>query len=600
MSAVMPRPDALYAADEGLVAPLSAQECLVQNPRTQDRHVMTFEVFQALDACKHFATMDQHLRGVLDAMPALRGQEDAAKRVLGGFVDRGLLQSADQISAELAAAPARRKVGLGPIFVLAEDRPEGLARALDSMIRSGDTGLDRLPIVVLDGSRSQQSREANRRVVDERRRDAGLKYLGNTERAAFIARLQGQIKPHASALTYLLGEDEAPTRAQLFNWMLLLGAGHRVIVFDDRQFLPQREMPGAEGGIDLLHNHARSAYFISSDEPNPAPEVGTDDGYLSVQADRYVGESIGRVVSLPGRLQMASASLAGASLPSIRQFEPSGRVTALIQGTIGSIEAPHNTWLYQLDNASRNRFWAARETYLRWYEGDQVCHGIARARMTLAGVYQPSALDLQALGGFVLPGAGARIGPSFGVLTKFLDPESAVLHSTTANGHQWQPSLKRSDAARKPFTPAIANFLSDHIQARTGEARAAGSLQRAAALAALLDDLASSPSSALQAELGSYLTYKRSELVADLQRRIDEAGKQAPIYWEADLREIVQATGKELVRSSVPRLADCPESLDAAGCAERVRGEVRQLAAAMRAWPAAFEAAPGVAQAWVG
>ncbi len=600
MSAVLQRPDTLFAADEGLVAPLSSQECLVQNPRTQDRHVMTFEVFQALDACKHFATMDQHLRSVLDAMPALRGQEDAAKRVLGGFVDRGLLLSAELVSSELSAAPSRRRVSLGPIFVLAEDRPEGLARALDSLIKSGDSGLDRLQIVVLDGSRSQHSREANRRVVDERRRDAGLKYLGNAERAAFIARLQGQIKIHAAALTYLLGEDEAPTRAQLFNWMLLLGAGHRVIVFDDRQFLPQREMPGAEGGIDLLHNHARIAHFITPDEPNPAPEAGFEDGSLSVQADRYVGESIGRVVSSPGRLQMASAALAGASLPSIRQFEPSGRVAALIQGSIGSIEAPHNTWLYQLDHASRNRFWSGRESYLRWYEGDLVCHGVSRARMTLAGVYQPSAVDLQVLSGFALPGAGARVGPSFGVLTKFLDPESAVLHSTTANGHQWQPPIKRSEASRKPFTPAIANFLSDHIQARTGESRAAGGPERAAALAALLEDLASSPSASLQAELGAYLTYKRAELVADLQRRIDEAGKQAPIYWEADLREIVQATGKELVRSAAPRLADCAESLDAAGCAERARGEVRQLAAAMRAWPAAFEAAPGVAQAWVG
>ena len=42
MSAVLPRPnaDTLYAADDGMVAPLSSQECMIQNPRTQERHVI--------------------------------------------------------------------------------------------------------------------------------------------------------------------------------------------------------------------------------------------------------------------------------------------------------------------------------------------------------------------------------------------------------------------------------------------------------------------------------------------------------------------------------------------------------------------------------
>src|SRR5690242_13381576 len=91
------RADTLFAADDGLVAPLSDQECMVQNPRSHERHVMTFEVFQALDQCKSFATIDEHLKKVIDATPNLKGQEEAARRVLNGFVDRGLLQSAEQV-----------------------------------------------------------------------------------------------------------------------------------------------------------------------------------------------------------------------------------------------------------------------------------------------------------------------------------------------------------------------------------------------------------------------------------------------------------------------------------------------------------------------
>jgi hypothetical protein len=115
-----------------------------------------------------------------------------------------------------------------------------------------------------------------------------------------------------------------------------------------------------------------------------------------------------------------------------------------------------------------------------------------------------------------------------------------------------------------------------------------------------MDDFAASASDALQSELATYRTYKRAELVSDLQRRLEGAGTQAPIYWEADLREIIQATSKELTRNNAPRLAEWPESLDAAGAAERLRAETRQLAAAVRAWPAAFELAPRFAEALIG
>lgn len=602
MSAVMANPNSetLYAADDGLVAPLSSQECMIQNPRTQERHVMTFEVFQALDQCKAFGTLEDHVKQMLTAMPNLRGQEEAVRRVLSGLVGRGLLQSAEQILGSFDDEPGRRLAPLGPVFVLTEDRPEGLARVIDSLIKAEDPGIDGLPIVVLDGSRSQASREANRRILDERRRDAGLRYLGNSERAAFIARLQGQMKAQASALTWLLGEDEAPTRGQLFNWMVLLASGRRPLVFDDRQFLPQRQMPNAAGGIDLLHSQQREAWFCQPDQPIPAVEMDYEDAQIGHVAQYYLGESLGRCVSKPGRWHLAPGALRGATLPSIRTFDPRGRVAAVVQGSVGSIESPHNIWLYQLDHRSRDRLWGSRESYMRQFEGDQVCHGISRARVCLTSVYQPSALDLSVLSGFVLPGAGPRVGPSFSVLTRFFDPESVVIHTNTAIGNQWQPAMKRSEAARRPLTPNSATFFTDHIQARAGECRASEATDRAQYLAALMDDFAASASDALQNELSTYLSYKRADLVADLQRRLEEAGKQAPIYWEADLREIIQSTSKELTRNSVARLADWPDSLDAAGAAERLRTETRQLAAAVRAWPTAFALAPRFAEALLG
>lgn len=584
----------LYAADDGLVAPLSSSECLVQNPRTQERHVMTFEVLQALDQCKSFRSLDEHLGAVLEALPQLKGQSEAARRVLQGMIERGLLVSADSVVAELAAAPARTQAALGPIFLLAEDRPEGLGRALDSLARAGDPGLDELPVWVLDASRAQASREANRRVIAERSRAAGLGYLGAEDRARFVEALKARVPEAAQALTWLLQDERSNARAQLYNWMLLLGAGRRVLVMDDRQFLPLRRLPEAGGGIDFLHSHQREAWFFGGEMPMPAREVDAEEDLWSYQAQR-VGESLGRVATRAGALQLAPASLRNASLPALRQFEPGGRIAALLFGTAGSLETPHNIWLYQLDQASRERFWASREAYLRTYEGDNVCHGLRRARVLLSPVHQASALDLAGATGFAIPLGAAAVGYSHGALTRALDPDAVALHSTALIGSQWQPNGKRSTTARQAYTPNSARFFADHLLARSGDSRAQSAQARAQYLAGALEDLAASSTGNRKTQLGDYLTYRRAELVADLQARLEAAGSAAPVYWEADLREIIQGTGKEIVRGQSCRLGEWPEALDEAACAERLSQEAIQLAAALRAWPALCASASAVA-----
>ena len=44
---------------------------------------------------------------VITLRSCVRGQEDATRRVLGGLVDRGLLQSAEQILGTYESTPAR-------------------------------------------------------------------------------------------------------------------------------------------------------------------------------------------------------------------------------------------------------------------------------------------------------------------------------------------------------------------------------------------------------------------------------------------------------------------------------------------------------------
>jgi hypothetical protein len=58
------------------------------------------------------------------------------------------------------------------------------------------------------------------------------------------------------------------------------------------------------------------------------------------------------------------------------------------------------------------------------------------------------------------------------------------------------------------------------------------------------------------------------------------------VYWQADVRSIIEANGRALTARNPPRLGDWPENIDDATCAALLREETERLAAAYDAWPA--------------
>src|SRR3954451_17957683 len=74
-------PDApLFASEDGLVASLSAQECIFQIKRSGDTHVMTFQVLQALDQCREFRSLDEHSARIESTIAGLAGKREDIKR----------------------------------------------------------------------------------------------------------------------------------------------------------------------------------------------------------------------------------------------------------------------------------------------------------------------------------------------------------------------------------------------------------------------------------------------------------------------------------------------------------------------------------------
>jgi hypothetical protein len=108
--------------------------------------------------------------------------------------------------------------------------------------------------------------------------------------------------------------------------------------------------------------------------------------------------------------------------------------------------------------------------------------------------------------------------------------------------------------------------------------------QRLGYFGAMLRDLGGASASARLAHLREYLNYVRSIAIDGLQQQF-EAATDAPVYWQADVRSIIEANGRALMAKAPPRLGDWSEELDDAGCAQALRTETETMANYCDAWP---------------
>src|SRR5450755_2224636 len=133
-AAMKPDPNApIYASEDGRVASLSSQECIFLVKRTGEPHVMTFQVLQALDLCREFRTLDEHVARIQSTIPGLAGKREAVGRVLEGLVQRKLLLADADFIERISSAPARALMPMRAVFIRACDRPEQLAHLLTSL-----------------------------------------------------------------------------------------------------------------------------------------------------------------------------------------------------------------------------------------------------------------------------------------------------------------------------------------------------------------------------------------------------------------------------------------------------------------------------------
>ncbi len=160
-----------------------------------------------------------------------------------------------------------------------------------------------------------------------------------------------------------------------------------------------------------------------------------------------------------------------------------------------------------------------------------------------------------------------------------------MLELPVAVGHVQETQRKRSPSTMAAHVPRFNYFIGDFVQRQLPDFHAEEPSQRLRLLAAHLRDMADASAAGRLRQLQEYVAYVRADLIERLQQQFDSA-QDAPIYWHADVRSIIQANGRALIAGSPPRLGDWPEASTNEDCSRLLRDDCAQLADAFDAWPA--------------
>ena len=583
---------ATYASEDGRVAPLSSEECIFRMKGSGALHVMTMQVLHALDQCREFRTFREHAARIESAVPGLAGKADDINRVLEGLVNRKLLLRDSDFVARLQAPPRRDPAPMRAIFIRACDRPDRLACLLASLVTQQRRHRVDRRYVVVDDSAVAANMDAHRDLLRGFADAIGCKvsYVGRSESTKLVEKLIRANPQGREALRAMLLRD-AHLQAARFgggrsrNLALLLSAGARLILLDDDLRLPLRRPDFARTGFDPNPDTPAHARFYHGMEQAFATGTEIEEDPFALHLE-LIGQPLGACVG--GRYGLSREALRGLNLGRLDLLKPGARVVSSHHGSYGSSRSESTLWLYHaIDPLGREEFWRDRESYERNCDAHHVLYAADRARVLEVPGFTPFALDNSVL----LPCTNAlgRAEDSLAsALTRYCQPDSVSLELPVAIGHVQESLRKRFPVTQAASAPRVNDFLREFVGRQFGQFKAEDPGQRLTFLAHVMRDLSRASVKERIDHLAEYRSFVHAGLIERLQAQLEEA-TWAPVYWQADVRAIVQANAKSLLGSSTPRLAEWPEDIDAAACARALSAELEAMAQACEHWPRTWQ-----------
>ncbi len=535
---------ALFAARPLQSLPLSPTEVLLLDHRSGERHVLTPEVVDALEACAPFASLSAHRERVLERMPELAERAAAITPVLQGLVSRGLLESAAAALQRLDSG-GESLPGLAPACLLLPSAPGSLP--------SAEAIAQLLLLARLCGGLQIlcEDTELARPWLDPVRAEGIVaECLDADSQRRWLAQLASDSEDEAALYTLAGPSTAADRRARQVNFAQLHASGHRLLLLDVDQLAAPQAMPALQVGLDLSPQASRQAWFelqLADALPEQAWASALD----------WCGRSTAALLSDRGPFALAAGDVEGRNWSELARLGEGSRVKALMFGSRGALDCPHNRWLYTLDPASRGRFW---QQYGQQRDGRTVLHGVTRARLLQGTAFAPSILAVDAAAGFEGP-LGDTPHLLRGALSQLLDPATRSLHLPWCLQRLDDSPMDRAAAGREAHWPGINRLLAEWALGEQSRCVASEPSDRANWWAEQLEDLARAPALARRERLSAYTAQAQAQLINALQYQLENAEGE-PAGWREDVIAIVEAQANAILADRGPMLAGYGESED--------------------------------------
>lgn len=562
MNAVAPR----FAVIPHARASLSAQEALLVT-RDGGRHVLTHEVFDALQRMRSFATLEEHTQQVLDGLPQLAGHgKQAVRKVLDNLVQRGLLR--DEVSTWQRLGEARPAPAL-PLRVVCllsgRDPLPGLAALAPTL-----PDATRIFVVVPAGVAAPDQAALAAAVAP-----LPLELLDPAALAARVSAWAGHIEAGAAGVALGLLGAEA-------NIAQLLGAGGRVLWTDDRLHWPLRRLHEGDDVVPWCIDDAPQREVALYGGHRQALAAGAPQAAALAALSALCGAPVGALVGLGQRADADALRPFGPV--DLEHLDADSRIRSVVTGTLGCAEGEHSLWMYLLDDQSRAELTRSRESYDAGIEAGALAHGVEQPRLQRVGAYRPLLLDASRCYGLV-PGSTRHSERVLHALGSFADPQSLSWHSELVVGRSTLLPRTRAQANLEVAAPSLNSFVADQALQRRDDLQSTEPAARLELLAASLRDLARAPQAQRRALLWEYTSFQQSRTVAALQQAIELAGPAAARFWHTDLAQIVQNQGRALLQAKVARLAETPDDADQTQAAEHLGQLLEAAALKLELWP---------------
>ena len=473
------------------------------------------------------------------------------------------------------------------VFIRACDRPQQLAQLLITLTDYERRFRAGRRYVLLDDSVLQSNIDEQRDLLREFARTTGctVHYIGHAERAKILDKLAREFPQAKATIAALLVRDKSAKMQRFgggrgWNMALLLSAGARLSLLDDDLRLSLKRPPFARAGLDPNPSAPVQAAFLANMEEafGYGEEVELDPFELHLDA---CGQMLGALTR--EAYPLARQALRGLNLSRLDILSAPSRVIATQLGTYGSARTENALWLYRLEGRSREEFWRERASYLRNAEAQHIWTGVAQAQAKEVTGFTPFTLDNSRMLPCTNP-LGRGEDSLWSALTRQTHPDAVVFDMPEGIGHVQESPRARSALTRGTMVPRVNHFLRDYVQRQFGLYKSADPAQRLRLSADVFRDLAGATPNERIANLREYLSYVRADLIDSTQHQI-EAATEAPVYWQADARAIVESNAKALLAKSPPRLGEWAEDIDDNGCAAALASEADGMADALETWP---------------